>query len=250
MLRTALLTTAAAAALLAAAPASAAPPRVAKFEASFEAKRVVEWGHPRGVNLVDCKGEHFHEEKGSETWEMRTARPQRLLVQGGLRGTTVWRFGTWDARSVTPDEGLVVKGPRTRDWSVSRGTSGGFCKWGYNVDPQPQNDCGTRLPEHVVRFHGQSGVVFWNHAQASWTRRESFGFERCLLMTPDGVPDHDFPTVTKKVAPAAFFDRTRKRIVIAGSESFGPTVEGVANLGVERTMTADVSWKLTLVRKR
>jgi hypothetical protein len=229
--------------------ASAARPTTAKFEATFEAKRVVTWDQPRGVTIVDCKGEHFHQEKGSETWEMR-GKPQKLLVQGGVgRGMTLWRFGTWNPSSVSGALGLEAKGPRVRGWTVSGGTTGGWCRPGLNVDAPPESDCGTRLSEQVVSFSHIGGTVLFNHGDAPWAQREKLGFDTCLLVTPDKVAETEFPKVGAQLPVKRLLGR-EKKIVLTGSKDFGPTVTPVPNTSVNRTASASVSWKLTLVRKK
>ncbi len=229
---------------------ASARPSVAKFTATFEAKRVVEWDQPRGVNLIDCKGEHFLETHGSETWELKTARPQKLLVQGGVaRGMTLWRFGTWNQASLSPQTGLEVKGPRVRDLTTSSGTTGGWCLPGFTVDPQREDDCGTRLTEQVVHFSNMAGVALWTHTQAPWTRRENVGYDTCFLLPPDGVSEGEFPKLTKKLGAGTLFNRRQKKIVVSASKTFGPDAEPVPNYGVDRTRKATVTWKLTLVRK-
>ena len=52
------------------------------------------------------------------------------------------------------------------------------------------------------------------------------------------------------VRELALFNRRQKKIVVSGTKTFGPTAYPVPNLGVDRTSTATVTWKLTLVRKK
>ena len=230
---------------------AAGAPKHAKFEATFEAERKIEWKQPRGVNLIDCKGEHFYEAGGSETWSMKTAKPQKVLVTGGIPGgMTLWTYGSWDWQKPTTQLGLEARGQITRDSSTSSGTTGGWCSPGFNGDPQVPDDCGTRLPTYHVRFSNLAGAVLWSHTTVPWMHREKLGFDDCVLVPPDDVSGGDFPTVPKKFGSAALFNRKQKKITITGSKTFGPTGTMVPNFGVERTSTATVTWKLTLVRKK
>lgn len=231
--------------------AASAQPTVAKFTATFEAERVVEWDQPRGVSLIDCNGEHFLEAHGKDTWSLRTTKPQKVLVQAGFGGgLALWRFGTWSPMAASTQIGLEAKGPHTRSYSESEGTTGGWCRPGHNVDPQPETDCGTRLTEQLVRLSTIGGSLVWTRTDAPWTRREKLGFDSCTLVPPDGISESDFPVVPRKLAPRALFNRRKGKIVVRGSKTFGPTSTPVPNFGVQRTSTATVSWKLTLVRKK
>lgn len=244
MLRTALISSLALA-CLSPSLASAAGMKTAKFEATFEATRVVEWNQPRGVGLVDCRGEHWSEARGSETWKLKTARPQTVTVRGGMmRGMALWTSGT------SRQPGLEVRGVRSRSHDASSGTSGGWCSPGLTVDPPRPGDCGTRLPTELVHLQHLNGELWFTHTTAPFMAREKLGYDDCLLITPTDVLSDEFPTAPRKVAEKALFGRRRTTLTISGSRTIGPESVPVVNIGVERTTSATVSWKLTLKRKR
>ena len=59
-----------------------------------------------------------------------------------------------------------------------------------------------------------------------------------------------FPTLPAKVNRALLFSRGRRPIVITASKSYGPTSTPLSNLGVDRTSSGRVTWKLKLIRTR
>ena len=232
--------------------ASAAPgePKRAKFTATFSAERTVSWDQKRGVSLIDCMGSHFYEAGGSETWSMKTRKPQKVSVMGGLgKGIALWSFGTWDMSNPSGKIGLEAHGVRKREFRESIGTTGGWCKPGYNVVPQDEGDCGTRLPEYDIRISTLAGVLLWSNTSAQHMRREKLGFDKCVLVTPRDMGGDDFPKVTAKLPISQLFKKKRKTITLTGSKEYPAESTIVPNYGVPRTTQAKVSWKLVLKRK-
>jgi hypothetical protein len=234
--------------------ASAAPgaPKTAKFTATFTAERTVEWDQQRGVSLIDCMGSHFYEAEGSETWTIKTRKPQKVSIMGGGgmgKGIALWFYGTWDTNRPMDQLGLEAHGVRKRDFRESAGTTGGWCKPGHNVVPQAKGDCGTRLPEYSVRISTIAGALLWSHLTAPHMRRERLGFDKCVLVTPKDMGGDDFPRVAAKLPNARIFNKKQKKITIKGEKTFPAESTVVPNYGVPRTTKATVSWKLVLKRK-
>jgi hypothetical protein len=59
-----------------------------------------------------------------------------------------------------------------------------------------------------------------------------------------------FPTLPAKVNRAALLRRSKRAIVISASKDYGPASSPLPNLGVKRTSSGRVTWKLKLVRIR
>lgn len=230
--------------LIAVALPAAAPAKVAKFDATFEASRTIEWNQPRGVSYKDCKGERWSEAYGSETWKLKTSKPQTLTIRGTGGAQTLWQAGTATA------PGLEAAGIRERRANLSSGTSGGWCSPGLTVDPPRPDDCGTRLPRELVHFTHLNGEVWFTHSTAPWMAREKTEYDSCLLHAPSAMSEVEFPVAETKVSTKLLFDRTKKSIVLSGAKSYGPESRPVSGFHVDRTTSATVSWKLTLKRKK
>jgi hypothetical protein len=46
----------------------------ARFTGTFEASTSVEWDQPYGVGVKDCKGDHYVEQRGAQTWQAKSPR--------------------------------------------------------------------------------------------------------------------------------------------------------------------------------
>jgi hypothetical protein len=136
-------------AVLAVAPAAGSA-ATARFAASFEAESTVTWDQPYGVGLRDCKGGHYEEQRGEQTWKAKSSKPFKVTVRK-LPRVTLWQFGG----------GIEAAGVIDRTWSYSSGTTGGWCG-AATTDPPPERDCGTRLPTYQVLFTGLSTSINWS----------------------------------------------------------------------------------------
>jgi hypothetical protein len=93
--------------LVAAASATAA---TATFSASFEAERHAEWDQPRGVDVIDCHGQHYYAADGEDTATIKTRRPFKVTV------TRIGTACTWGPsrrsrpRSIAPHCSVAASG--------------------------------------------------------------------------------------------------------------------------------------------
>jgi hypothetical protein len=243
MRRTLLLTTAA----LVLAPA-AGHAATARFTATLQAERTVAWDQPYGVGLKDCKGDHYVEQRGDETWQAKTRKPFKVVVKK-LPGVTFWQFGDGVAARDPRLLGVEAAGMVTRNWTYRSGTTGGWCGGG-SVDPPGERDCGTRLPTYLITLTGLGSSLEWSANPAPFTDHEKLSFYHCQLLGPSGVPVESVPRLPGKVPMAAVFNPKRKTIVVRVTKDYGPQSTPVANLGVDRTASAHMTWTLTLNRRK
>lgn len=235
------------AAALALVPAVAAQAKTATFTATFEATRDAEWKQPRGVSLKDCNGEHYWEGWGSLSQTIKSRKPFKVKVQSFVPGTEMWTFGKGVAVADPRDFGIESNGPNKREATIIAGTTGGWCGGGEQNDPK-KNDCGTRLPTYNVILSAALGKMTWTAGYAPQMRNEKLEFYDCLSITPEGMPEDSFPNLDAKYRSADVFNRKKGTLVIKAHKSFGPSTWPVANLGVDRTASGTVDWKLTLKR--
>src|SRR5262249_51736739 len=136
--------------LSAVAPAPSAAARTAKFSGSFEAVRSVEWNQPRGVNLIDCHGQHYYAASGEDRTTIKTRQPFRCGLPGAGRAV-FWQFGAPPSAHDPLDFGVEGHGVSTRSYTIRSGTTGGWCGTA-ETNPAPKTDCGTRLPVYETIF--------------------------------------------------------------------------------------------------
>jgi hypothetical protein len=225
--------------------ASASLAATATFSGSFEAERSVQWEQPRGVDLIDCHGQHYSSGNGEDRTSIKTRRPFKVAATG-IGRTVIWRFGALPSAHDPLAYGVEAHGVSTRSLSMRAGTTGGWCG-AAEMNPQPQNDCGTRLPVYQLAFSAGRGAVTWS---ASFAQRENerFDFYNCLLITPNGMYTGSFPTLPGKPPGVAVFNRRQRTIVVSAAKNYGPTSTPTPNLGVKVTSHGRVTWKLTLTR--
>jgi hypothetical protein len=230
------------AAALALVPAAAASGATATFTGTFEAERSVKYEQPRHIGHTNCRGGHYYEISGSETWKVKS-KPFKVVATRG-RGGTQWEFGPPPSIADPRNNGVQAAGMVTREMRQRTGTTGGWCGGGEEDPPLP-NDCGTRLPAYLVQLSAAGGAVEWTMAAAPWMNREKLEFYKCTLIAPAGLPVGSFPRLPAKVRAGDVFDRGRKTIEIGTSKSYGPETQAFG-----RTTSGSVRWSLKLTRKR
>ena len=186
-----------------------------RFSATFEAERSVAWEQPRGVNLIDCNGQHYYAAHGDDTTTIKTRRRFKVAVTITRRGA-FWQFGGTPTAANPFSFAIEGHGVSTRSYSVQSGTTGGWCGGG-RINPQPKNDCGTRLPVYDVSFSGSARELTWS---ASFAHRvnERYDFYDCTLIVPTGMYAGSFPS-PGTVNRAALGNRRLKTIAIAASKN-------------------------------
>jgi hypothetical protein len=230
----------------AAAPAVAASAvKTATFWANFEAERSAHWDQPRGVNVIDCHGQHYYAANGEDKTTIKTRRPFKVIVTRVGAGAS-WRFGELPNGSDPLAYGIEAYGVSTRSYTVQSGTTGGWCG-SAQTDPPPATDCGTRLPAYQAVFSAGRRELTWSASFAARTH-ERFDFYNCPLTVPNGMYAGSFPSLPGRIDRTPVFSRRRRTLVISAAKDYGPTSTGVPNLGVDRTASGRVSWKLTLTR--
>jgi hypothetical protein len=223
-----------------------AVPGVTTFLATFEAERSVHWNQPRGVNLIDCHGQHYYGANGEDTTTIKTRRPFKVVVIR-VGPSASWQFGDLPGRDPLA-YGIEAHGVSTRSYTVHSGTTGGWCG-AAQTDPQPATDCGTRLPDYQAVFSAGRRELTWSASFAQRTN-EKFDFYNCPLTVPNGMYAGSFPSLPGRIDRTALFSPRKRTVIIAARKDYGPTATGVPNLGVDRTASGSVSWKLTLTRVR
>lgn len=233
-MRRALLITTAAVALAPAAGHAA----TARFTATFEASSSVEWDQPYGVGLTDCKGGHYEEQSGDQTWTAKSRKPFKVVVKK-LPGVTFWQFpSTIEAAAML-----------SRSWTYHAGTTGGWCGTA-SAEPTPDRDCGTRLPTYQVAFTGLTTSINWSASYVDWMAKEKLYFSRCTLLVPPGMDvDSPAPRLDGKAPVKALFNRKRKTIVVRAAKDYGPESTPISSLGIDVTTSGHMTWTLTLQRR-
>lgn len=238
---------AAALALLAVSAAAAHAATPLRFTATLQAERTVTWDQPRGVSLIDCRGEHWIEDGGDESWKIKS-KPFPVKITRFPRGA-MWQFGDGRPKADPRDLGMEASGIRTRSWDQRSGVTGGWC--GGAEEHKLTTDCGTRLPQYLLLLTAGRNALTWTASIAPWMDRErdKMDYYRCSLIVPDGLSTGEFPRLEGKFRLADLANRRKREITIKASKTFGPESHGVANLGVERTASGSASWTLTLRRR-
>jgi hypothetical protein len=231
------------AAVLTLAPAAGAQAAKSTFSAVFEAKRTVKWDQPRSVSQINCRGENYYLANGGEEAEMKT-KPFKVTVEG-FGKAVFWKFAVKDPAQY----GVEAKGPHKRWFDDRMGTTGGWCGGG-DVQPRPERDCGTKLPTYLVAFTAHRGAMSWSANHAPWMANEKLDFYNCTLVPPTGMHNSSFPRLDAKFKQGDVFNRSKRRIVVGASKSYGPDATPVTNSGVNRTTSGTFSWKLTLTRTK
>ena len=222
-------------ALCALAPA-AGHAATARFTATLEAERTVAWDQPYGVGLRDCKGDHYVEQHGDETWKLKS-KLFKLSIRK-LPGVTFWQAGT----------ALEANGIVTRGWAYRAGTTGGWCG-SESVEPPSEHDCVTRLPSYQLMLTALNSSVEWSATVAAWMNKEQLYYEHCQILVPPGLSDDSFPRLPGKAPAKALFNPKRKTIVIRASKDYGPESTPISELGVDVTTSGHMTWTLTLNRR-
>jgi hypothetical protein len=106
-----------------------------------------------------------------------------------------------------------------------------------------------RLPVYRVAFSAGPRELAWS-ASFEQSPRERFDFYNCPLTAPEGMHVGSFPMLPGKVNRARLFSRSRRPVVITATKDYGPTSTPLSNLGVSRTASGRVTWKLRLIRTR
>jgi hypothetical protein len=229
------------------ATARATAPVTARFSGSFEAERVTTWDQPRGVNLIDCHGQHYYAASGEDRTSLKTRRSFAVTVTK-LGRNLMWQFGEPPSGRDPLGYGVEAHGVSTRSQTVTSGSTGGWCG-SAETTPPPATDCGTRLPVYQTLFAVRGRELTWS-ASFAQTAHERYGFYNCPLITPAGMYADSFPTLPGRINTSVLFSGGKRAIEIAASKKYGPTSTPVPNFGVLRTAHGTVKWKLTLTHVR
>jgi hypothetical protein len=116
----------------------------------------------------------------------------------------------------------------------------------YAADGDDNATIKTRRP---FAFSAGPREIAWS-ASFAQSPRERFDFYNCPLTVPEGMHVGSFPMLPAKVNRAKLFGRSRRPVVITATKDYGPTSTPLSNLGVSRTASGRVTWKLKLIRTR
>jgi hypothetical protein len=169
------------------------------------------------------------------------------------------------ATTATATFSASFKAERSASWGQPRGVDLTDChgQHYYAANGKDKASIKTRRPFKITVTQISRGL-FWQFgdlptghdplaygieaASFAQRERERFDFYNCPLAVPEGMHVGSFPTLPAKVNRAALFGRSRRPIVITASKDYGPTSSPLPNLGVERTSSGRVTWKLRLIR--
>ncbi len=246
LVRTALVTTAACLAAAGAAQPAAAkskPPKSAKFSAVFVATYKTAWNEPRRLTGGSvCGGLNYQQGQGEESWTVKTRKPQKLIAFERSYGATFFH-DTWDVDGDDGD-GIAAFGVHKRSgdsfWSTDPGTCGGEYR---REKPDPNGDCGTRLPEYVLRFDGLEKIrpAF---SVAAHMRNEKLHFAACDIRYAEGLTSNVWPKVEQALPARRLFSRQRV-VTVSGRKTWSNASEPNAKYW---TTSSSLKWKLTLTR--
>jgi len=239
------VTIAAAAIAVAAQPAAARPkpPKTAKFTATFEASYKTTWNQPKRLTGGSaCGGLNYTQGSGEESWTIKTRKAHKLLAYKTSYGASLLH-GTWDPQA---EEAFTIDafGVHQRSgrvyWTIEPGECGGE----FKVQPKdPDEDCGTRLPEYGLRFDGTT-KYYPNLMRAPHQRKEKTWFSDCDLRLADELVEGAWPRVEEKLPVKKLFGRA-KTVVVEGKGDWDNADEPSADL---YTTSSSLRWKLTLTR--
>jgi hypothetical protein len=243
----ALLALAAVAGPAAAKPRPPKPPKSppgAKFIATFEGERTIDYDIPRFEYPAGCGAVNYTYGNGHESWKVQ-AKPFKVHAVGSGSVATL-RFGTWNPREAAPDVGLPASGFRERRSDVFRGGSGGWCGTSWTSLPAA-TDCGTRIPKHTVVFTvaGQKATAEVIDAPDN----QALGFGQCALFHSPKIDDGAWGRATAKVKPGTKDARIfghGKQLTYRFHESYPDT--GTVAPGGAVSENAVMDWTLTLTR--
>jgi hypothetical protein len=248
---TALLAALVAACALGAAPAVAKPrppkaPPGAKFTATFEGERTIDYDIPRFEYPGGCGALDYTYGSGHESWKVK-AKPFKVLAVGS--GSIVaLKFGTWNPKEPTKDIGLPASGIRERRSDVFRGGSGGWCGPSWTSLPAA-TDCGTRIPKHTVIFTVAGKTATAEVVDAP--DNQALGFGQCPLYHSPKIDDGSWGRATAKIKPGTKDARILgrgKALTYHFNESYPDT--GTISPGGAVAENAVMDWTLTLTRVR
>ena len=235
------------AAALALVPASGAHAAKATFSAVLKAERTVKWDHPRTVSSTDCDGEKYYLANGGEEATIES-KPFKVTVEKNGRYPARWTFDK--GKNPHPDQyGPAAKGLDKRWLFERRGNTGGWCG-GAEIQKSPPGDCGAKIPEFVLAFHANAGVMTWTANHAPWMENEVLSFYKCTLIVPGGMHQGSFPRLEAKYVQADIFNRRKPTVKIGEEKTYGPDQLQVTDSGVKRTTSGSFKWKLVMTRTK
>lgn len=224
-----------------------ATPKKVKFLATFEGKRTVKWDMPRWAPPSDCFHTRYAYGDGEETWQVKSARPTKVLAIGSGKIPLI-KIGSWSLTDNSPQIGIDASGIRTRRADLRSGWTPGSCGGTSDIDTPKPDDCGTRLPKHSV-VPGFSGRKVFTEV-ISAPDNMAPGFDTCTIWIPKplhgGGWDRFEGTLPKKVKDRHLFGKA-KTLTFSFKDDWSDSGYWVANGGFIST-SAHMEWKLTLKR--
>jgi len=246
----ALLAVLVAACAFGAGPAQAKKPKSVKFLATFTGERHIAWIEPRWETADrNCYAKEWEYGEGDETWDV-TSKPTKVLALGA-GSTALLKIGTWNEREPSKQFGIDASGHRKRRSDLFNGKAPGLCGGDYIVNPRPANDCGERLPKHLVvpAFSGRKLALEVINAPDN----QAPGFNNCTIYAPKEVRSPDSwgrhtGELEKKIKDANLFGKA-KTLTFHFRDTWDgeqPAGNGLGHIAKEAT----VEWTLTLKRVR
>jgi hypothetical protein len=235
---------------IAAGPAAAKKPKPVKFLATFTGERHIAWNEPRWETADrQCDAKEWEYGEGEETWEVKSKSVKVLALGSG--SSALLKFGTWSDREPSATFGLEASGHRKRRSDIFNGKAPGLCGGEYIVNPPAKNDCGERLPKHLVvpAFDGRKLALEVLDAPDN----QAPGFSQCTIYAPKEVRSVDSwgrhtGLLDKKVKDKNLFGKA-KTLTFHFRDTWDgeqPAGNGLGHIAKEAT----VEWTLTLTRVR
>jgi hypothetical protein len=245
ILATALAALCAAQSASAIAPTPRGAPKTAKFLATFKAEFNTTWDQPRKMTGGSaCGGLNYEQGRGTDSWTIKTRKPVKMLAYKTGYGAGLYH-GTWNPMD-EEDFTFPAYGVHTRQgeiyWTTEPGSCGGVFQ---RQPPDPDGDCGTRLPEYGMRFDGVRRI-HPNFMNAPHMRNEKTWFTDCTARFANALGTGDWPRVDRKLPVKALFGK-RKTVTVTAGKSWDNAKDGTTNLF---TTSSKMTWTLTLTRAK
>jgi hypothetical protein len=183
---------------------------------------------------------------GEETWKVKSAHPTKMLVMGSGNSPLI-QIGSWEFSPETPSVGIEASGIRTRSSDIYAGSDPGSCG-GEPTSGKRKNDCGTRLPKHLVVPGFQGRKVYTEVIDAPYNLAP--GFDTCDIYIPHKLHlgwDRFTGELHKRVKDKNLFGKIKVLVYKFSDDWQEPNFPWFANGGLISS-SAHMEWTLTLKR--
>jgi hypothetical protein len=195
---------------------AASKPKVAKFWVEANGTQYTTWEEKQHNTYFDCQGQRWQRGKGSEEINFRTKKIRAVITLIG--GTAQIKYGTWD-RFAQGDYYMRGKGTVDRIGEKVFGIEPDSRCWdGGETEQSGPYDCKTFPVTYDVDFEFGAGRLATEADPMITTHPK---YEKCPIVTPDGVQGGSFTVVHNDEFPAKdLFSKRFKYHEVLGSKDF------------------------------